>query len=310
MHSRPLTISRSVRKGSNIVLIQFDPCASLQSPWKHHRTVANPDQSADSVTNGLHHPAHFPIPAFRDGYAVPAIRTFTATVFNCAELRQSILKVYTVEKTLFLIVAQSPQYADCILAFQTKTRVHQTVRQLTRTGQKQQTFSVQIESADRLPLALIETRQFPENGWSVLGIIMSDHLSNWFVIRNDPHRRRGDANLDRLSIDFDLIPELNPLSNVSRLVIDGNSPFQDHLFHLKPRAQPGLRQNFVQFGAIGLWCEDALPNHHVAPVNLGIEAPGNYIVKGGWKRSVQALRGIGRAFASIRPAAPALFSGG
>ena len=42
-----------------------------------------------------------------------------------------------------------------------------------------------------------------------------------------------DAVTNGLAIHLDLVSMLNPLANVRRLVVDGNTPFQNQLLHLQ-----------------------------------------------------------------------------
>ena len=57
-------------------------------------------------------------------------------------------------------------------------------------------------------------------------------LAHGLVVGNDAGRRRVDPIANGLSVDFDLVPELDALANMGRLIVDRNTPFQNELFHL------------------------------------------------------------------------------
>ena len=110
--------------------------------------------------------------------------------------------------------------------------MHQAVGQLTRTGHQKQAFGVQVQAADRLPLAMVQLGQAPKHGGAIQRVVVGDHFAAWLVIGD--HARRGWINTDvnRLAIDLDRIAELNPLPDVRGLGIDGNPTLQNQLLHL------------------------------------------------------------------------------
>ena len=145
----------------------------------------------------------------------------------------TIIQLDTVKQQLLFVLAQGTQNAHGIFALQAKARVHQIIGQLTRTGKQQQALGVDVQSPDRLPLPLHQFRQLSKHGRTVLRVIMRDNLTHWLVVRNHPRRWRVDAEFDRFAIDLDMITELNALTNMGRLIVDGDAPLHDQLFHLK-----------------------------------------------------------------------------
>lgn len=106
------------------------------------------------MANRFKHAAHLAVAPFRYRDPIPAIGTLATTGLNRAERSHAIVQRHAFEQTLFFFVAERAQNPDGVLTFQPKTRVHQLVGQLSRTGQKQQAFSVQIKPTNRLPLTL------------------------------------------------------------------------------------------------------------------------------------------------------------
>ena len=136
--------------------------------------------------------------------------------------------------------------------------MHQPVGQLSRTREEQQAFRVQIETTDRLPLALKQFGQSAENGRPVLRIVVSHDFPGGLVVGNDTRGRRVNPYPDGFAVDLYGIAELDALSDVRRLAIDGNAPFQNQLLHFEPGTEPGLGQYLVEFGRLGLRCQHAL----------------------------------------------------
>ena len=150
--------------------------------------------------------------------------------------------------TLFLV--DRAEHAHRVLALQAKARMHQLIRQFARTREKQQTFGIQIEPPDRLPLALLQTRQLAEHRRTVLWIVVRHHFTDRLVVRDDARRRWRDAIADRLAVDLDLIAMLNTLADMRGLGVDRNPTLQDQRFHLKTRTKASLGQHLVQLGRI------------------------------------------------------------
>jgi hypothetical protein len=83
-----------------------------------------------------------------------------------------------------------------------------------------QPFRIQIEAANRLPLALMQFGQPAKHGGAVLRVIMGYDLAHRLVIGDDTRWRRVNAKADRLAVHLDAVTKLNTLSDVRRLVVD------------------------------------------------------------------------------------------
>ena len=227
------------------------------------------------MTDGLHHPTHFAITPLRDRDAIPAVGALSTAIFNGPERSHAIVQANALQKALLLFVTQSAQHPDCVLAFQTKARMHQLVCQLARAGKQKQPFCVEVEPAYRLPFAVLQTRQLAEHSGSVLRVIMRHHLANRLVIGDHTRWRRIDAIPDGLSIDFDLVAKLDTLPYVRWLVVDGDTPFQDELLHFKARTKTRLRQNLVQLGRFDLRLQHPFDRQglSISPL-VTVKAPG------------------------------------
>jgi hypothetical protein len=48
----------------DFLLIQFDKCATLQTPWQNHGAIPDADEATDSMTHCLKHAPDFTVSAF------------------------------------------------------------------------------------------------------------------------------------------------------------------------------------------------------------------------------------------------------
>ena len=148
------------------------------------------------------------------------VGALAAALLDRAEMRHAVVELDAFEQALLLLAAERAQHAHGVLALQAEARVHQLVGQLARAGEQQQAFGIQVEPADRLPLALLQARELAEHGRAVLRIVVRDDLADRLVIGDDTRRRRRDAVANRLAVDLDLVAELDALADVGRLVVD------------------------------------------------------------------------------------------
>ncbi len=123
---------------------------------------------------------------------------------------------------------------------------------------------------------------------------MGDHFAHRLVVGNHARGRRVDAEADRLAVDLDLVAKLHTLPNVGGLVVDRNTPLQNQLLHLEPRAQPRLRQHLVQLGRLDLGLQHTFGRHKVRPLFFGVETTRNNVFK-----AVGQRRGFGSGFAGL-----------
>jgi hypothetical protein len=103
---------------------------------------------------------------------------------------------------------QRAQHAHRVFTLDAEARVHQLVGQFARVGEQQQAFGVDVQPADRLPLAVRQPRQAAEHRGPVLRVVVRDDLAHRLVVGHDARRRRRDAHLDRLAVDADAVAEL------------------------------------------------------------------------------------------------------
>jgi len=118
------------------------------------------------------HASNLAVSAFGNRHLVPAVGAFTTARFEGAELGHSVVKLHAIEQALFLLVVQCAQNAHRILTLQPKTRMHQPVGELARAGQQQQAFGIEVQTADRLPLALKQFGQAPKHRRAILRVVM------------------------------------------------------------------------------------------------------------------------------------------
>ena len=186
------------------------------------------------------------------------VRSLAAAVFDGLKTGRLSVDVHAFQQLRLRSFVKPTHDANRVLAFHAEARVHQLVCQFAGVGEQQQAFGVQVEPTDRLPLALLKARQAAEHRGAVLGIVVRDDFTGWFVVRDDSRRRRHDAHANRLAVDLDLVAEGDALSGVCWLSVDRHQAVGDPLFHVAARTHTGLRQHLVQFGRFGLGSEHAL----------------------------------------------------
>ena len=171
---------------AHVVLVEIDPDAALQAVRQHHRAVADADQPAHRQADRVEQLAHLAIAAFGDDDAVPVVGAFAAAVLD--RLERCALAVDRRRRRAASRASSSlerAQHAHRVLALDAEARMHQLVGQLARVREQQQAFGVDVEPADRLPLALLQARQAAEHGRPVLRIVVRDDLAGRLVVRDD-----------------------------------------------------------------------------------------------------------------------------
>ena len=222
----------SFHQGANVALAQLHKGATLQAAWQYHGAVTDANQTADSVADSFEHAAHFAVATFRNRDAVPAVRTFAAALFNRTELGWAIVELNASDELFFLVLAEFAQRAHRVFALQTKAWVHQLVGQFARAGEQQQAFGVQVQTAHRLPFALVQAGQAAEHGGTVLWVIGGHHFARRLVVRNDAWWWRRNAHLELTAIDLDLVTKLHALAHVGHFVVDSHMAFGNQALHL------------------------------------------------------------------------------
>ena len=133
------------------------------------------------MTDRLEHASDLPVAALGNGDPVPAVGPVTATILDGAELRHAVVELDAIEQTAFLLVGQGAQHPHRVFALKPETGMHEPVGQLTRAGEQQETFGVQIQSPDGLPLAVLQSGQPAEHGRAILGVVMRSLLQDGVV---------------------------------------------------------------------------------------------------------------------------------
>ena len=256
--ARLAVAGREPANGAHIVLVEVGPDAALEAARQHHGAITDSNQPADRQPDGVEQLAHLAVAPFRDDDPIPVVDALAAAVLDGSKARFLPIDVDPFEQIGLVVGHQGAEHAHRIFTFDAEARVHQLIGQFTGVGEQQQTFRVDVEPADRLPLALLQARQAPVHGGPVLRIVVRDNLAHWLVVSNDARRRRHDSVFDRLATDLDAVAEGHPLSDVSDLVIDRHPPVKNHLLQISARADTGLRQHLVQLRRLGLGLQDAL----------------------------------------------------
>ena len=172
-----------LRQGTDIRLIQLHPLAPFEPARQNHGAVADPDEATDRVAHGFNHAANLPVAPLGNGDAVPAIGALATAIFNRAELRHAIVQQHAGQQCFLFIGTQGPKNAHGIFPLQAESGVHQLVGQVAGAGEKQQSLGIQVQTPDRLPLALRQFGQATKNRWTDLRIVMGDDLTRSILLQ-------------------------------------------------------------------------------------------------------------------------------
>jgi hypothetical protein len=201
-----------------------------------------------------------------------------ATILDAQERRRLAVDLHALEQALAALVGERAQHAHGVLALHAEARVHEPVGQVAGVGEEQQPLGVDVQPADRLPLALGQARQAPEDRGPGLRVVVGHDLPGGLVVGQHARRQGADAHLHGLAVDRHAVAEGNALAGVGRVAVHRHPAVHDHLLQVTPGAQPGLRQHLVQLGRIGLGGQHA-------PAVLGAgRGLGPVLVRGGQHR--------------------------
>ena len=148
------------------------------------------------------------------------VDTLAAAIFDRLEGRALAVDLDPFEQPRTAVVVEPAQYPYRVFALDAKARMHQLVGQFARVGEQQQTFGIDVQAADRLPLAMLQARQTPEHGRALLRIVVRHHLADELVVGQHPRRPGHDPHLDHPAADADAVAKRDPLAGVGDLAID------------------------------------------------------------------------------------------
>ena len=264
--------ARQAPDRAHVAVLEVDPHAALQAERKHHGAVADANQAAHCEPTSVEQLANFAVAAFGDDNAVPVVRTIAAAVDDRFEARLLAFDIDAFKQARLVRLGQCAEQSHGVFALDAEAWVHQLVRELAGVREQQQAFGVDVEPADRLPFALLQTRQAAEHGRAVLRIVVSDDFADRLVVRDDARRRRHDAQLDRLAFDLHTVAERDALANMRRLAVDLHVAIGNQVFHVAARADARLREHLVQLGRVGVGQQHTLRRSRVVfnGLNFGL----------------------------------------
>ena len=77
-----------------------------------------------------------------------------------------------------------------------------------------------------------QIRQPPEDGGSLLRVVVRHHLTRWLVISQHAGWRRRDAVAHRLAVELNAVAERNALARVGHFAVDRDSALANHLLEI------------------------------------------------------------------------------
>src|SRR5574343_390996 len=223
-----------------VVTGQVDPGAALEATRQHDAAVADADQATDGQADRVEELADLAVAAFGDDHAVPVVHPLAAAVLHRLEGGGLAFDLDTGEQALAGLLLEAAQHAHGVLALDAEARVHQLVGQVTRGGEQQQAFGVDVQTADRLPLAVQQARQAAEHGGTLLGVVQRDHFAHRLVVRDDA------------------VAERDAHAHMGRLAVDLHAAILDGLLHVAARTDTRLGQHLVQLGRVDIRGQHAL----------------------------------------------------
>src|SRR6185369_3594984 len=136
----------------------------------------------------------------------------------------------------FLRRAELPANPGGVLALHLVSGVHQSIRQLARVGEEEQTGAVQVQPTDCNPAA---RGKRVEHRAPSLRVAPRDELADGLVVQEDPRLfRAGFRSLfrNRLSVDGDLITRTRPGAQADERAVDADASGRDPALYFSPRA--------------------------------------------------------------------------
>ncbi len=238
------------------------------------------DQAADHQAGCFEHTTHFAIAPFGERDVIPMIGALAAAIADAQEIGRAVFQLDAVQQLLTHAFSQLADHAHRIFTLDAVTRMHETVCQIARGGQHQQTFGVEVEAADREPLGGLHGRQLVEHRRTAFRISVADDFASRFVIQQHARRLVGQLALDRLAVDANLVGRHDALADVGRLAVHRHAAGDDQFFHVAARAHAGFGQHFVQLRRVVVRGEDALGRGRLATAqHRGAHAAGSAVVR-------------------------------
>src|SRR5690606_9917513 len=191
--------------------------------------ITHADQTVHGQADGIEELTHLAVTTFGDHHAIPLVHTFATAIADRQERSRLAFDFNARQQLVARVFGQRTQHAHSVLALHAERWVHQLVGQLARVREQQQAFGVQIKATDRHPLAIVQTWQTTEHGWTALWIVVGHHFACWLVVRQDTGSRRRNADLDRAACHLDAIAMRNTLADVCDLVVHFDAAVFDHL---------------------------------------------------------------------------------
>ena len=244
--------------------VEFNHLPACEPGWQPDLAKPHPHQTGHGEANGFKHLAHFTVAAFAQHHVVPLVGALAAALVDGIKFRRPCIRRFiffvvavsvgvgvvgnghAFKQALGLFFGQFTQHPHRVFPLDFITRMHQAVGQLAAGGENQQPGGVDVETANRHPFAVFDTRQIVENSDAVARIIGGDNLAIRLVVEHDARQRLVKFQLHQMPVNHHRITGGNTGADGGDNAVHHHPAGRDHDFHVTPRAVPGLREHLVQ----------------------------------------------------------------
>ncbi len=180
------------------------------------------------------------------------VEAFAARRFlDIGEARRTVLQHHPGLQPLDHLVVDLAAHTYRVFPVHFVRGVHQTIGQLTVSGEQQQPRRVDIEPAYIDPAALLGTWQAIEHRRAAFGVVAGADLAVGLVVdQHTPHHLAGFFALEQAAIDRDGVMGIDTLAECGNRAIDLDAALDDPLFDVATRRDAQTGKDFLQLLAV------------------------------------------------------------
>jgi len=144
--------------------------APFHARWQIEWTETRTHQATHGASCRRKQTPDQPVAALSHPHPIPAIGAFPTLRLEDLEVRRPVVELHAGAQLVQLLRAQLADDPDRVVAARLEARMRQTVRDLTRIGEDEQTAGVEIQAAHGEPPAPFHDRHAVEDARAPLGV--------------------------------------------------------------------------------------------------------------------------------------------
>ena len=201
-----------------------------QVSGQHHRSEAHANEPAHGTAHRLEEAPHLVVSTLAEDDMEPSVRALASRGPQRVETCFPIVQRNPAGKRLERLSARCTVYPDRVLPFDSGTRMHEPVGQLTVVGEQEQPGGIEVQSTDRDPPGPAEHGKLVEYRRSSKGVAARRHLAGRLVVADEPSPEAGAAH--RLAVDAQNVAGSRPIPERRGVSVDGDPSAGDPAFDL------------------------------------------------------------------------------